>query len=133
MTKLKNFVFIIVFVLITTFILGCSSSTNSVVSNDNLNTQKQNSIIPDSIKVEKQDANNVLITYKTSVPIQKSNVITSNFSFNNVPLWSKVYNAQTSDGINHKAIVSTNDAKYFMIYAGPSNKYDNNGKGIKIE
>lgn len=131
MLKIKNLSLVVFLMLLVLVSIGCGSS--SVVSSDATSSKTTNfSIVPDSIKTEKQ-GDNLVITYKTSTPTSNNKIITSNFSFNNAPLWTNVYDVKTSDGLNHMAVINEKDAKHFMIYAGPGAKYDNNGKGIEIK
>jgi len=110
--------------------LGCSGGDSNYSSNEL--SSKENSIIQESIKVEK-DNNKVTVNYQTSLPVNTSKIITSNFSFNKMPLWNELHDATTSDGINHTVIINNpNSSINFMIYNSPNDKFDNNGKGILI-
>lgn len=90
-------------------------------------------IIPESVKVEKA-GDSVTINYQTSSAIAKSSVVTTNFAFNNAPLWENFNEASSKDGVNHTVTLKAPAAgTTFMIYNSPSDKYDNGGKGVKIQ
>ena len=93
----------------------------------------QNTIVPESVKVEKS-GDNVTINYQTAVPVQNSSVVSSNFAFNQAPLWSEFHQSTSKDGVNHCVKINGSaSSKCFMIYNNSADKYDNNGKGIKID
>ncbi len=125
-------VFILVIAVFGFCLTGCGGSSSSV-SGDLIPASVNATIVADSVKIEKT-ADGTSISYKTSVPVAKSSVVTSDFSFNNAPLWSEFHAAQSADKLNHVVkIAKTSSAKNFMIFNSASDKYDNNGKGIKID
>lgn len=110
---------------------GGGGSTSALV-NEQLPLSGSNTVIPESVKVEKAgDA--VTINYQTSAPVKKAFVVTSDFSFNNAPLWSEFHAVSTEDGLNHTATFKVDKKTNFMIFAGPQDKFDNGGKGIEIK
>ena len=112
---------------------GCGGGENAAVTGEVIPASVNTTIIADSVKVEKT-ADGVNISYKTSVPVAKSSVVTSDFAFNNAPLWSEFHSAKSADKLNHSVkIAKAASVKSFMIFNTPSDKYDNNGKGIKID
>lgn len=110
---------------------GGGGGTSSVV-NEQIPLSGSNTVIPDTIKMERQ-GDNLVINYQTSAPVKNAHIVTSNFAFNNVPLWSDFHKVTTEDGLKHTATVKVDNNKHFMIYAGPQDKYDNGGKGLEIK
>ncbi len=130
--KINNIIIFFCVVIVCSSI-GCGGNRASSVSGEITPVSVNASIIPESVKVEKT-ADGVTINYRTSVPAAKSSVVTSNFAFNNAPLWSEFHDSQSSDRVNHTVRLSKNcAAANFMIFNSPDDKYDNNGKGFKIE
>ncbi len=112
---------------------GCGGGANSSVVDEIMPASVNASIIAESVKVEK-NAEGVTINYKTMVPVANSSVVTSDFAFNNAPLWSEFHTARSADKLNHTVkIAKTSSANHFMIFNSPADKFDNNGKGIKID
>ena len=110
---------------------GGGGSTGAVV-NEQVPLSGSNTVIADSVKVEKS-GNNVTVNYQTSTPVKKAFVVTSDFSFNNAPLWSEFHEVSTEDGLKHTATFEVNKKTNFMIYSSPQDKFDNGGKGIEIK
>jgi hypothetical protein len=126
----KLVVLIVIFILLMAAV-GCGGSNSG--ENITMATDKtQSTIIPESVNVERS-GDNVTISYQTSVPVQKSSIVTSGFTFNNAPLWSEFHTATSKDGLNHTVTLKAPAASSsFMIYNVASDKYDNKGKGVKI-
>lgn len=110
---------------------GGGGSTGAVV-NEQLPLSGSNTVIADSVKVEKA-GDSVTINYQTSAPVKKAFVVTSDFSFNNAPLWSEFHAVSTEDGLKHTATLKVDKKTNFMIYSSPQDKFDNGGKGIEIK
>ena len=127
LTGLLSLIF--VFALMT----GCGGggSTNAVV-NEQVPLSGSNTVMPETVKVEK-NGDNVVINYQTSAPVKKAYIVTSDFSFNNAPLWSEFHTVSTEDGLKHTATLKVDKKTNFMIFAGPQDKFDNGGKGIEIK
>ncbi len=117
-----------VFVLLT----GCGGGGTSAVVNEQVPLSGSNTVIPESVKVEKT-GDTVTVNYQTSAPVKKAYVVTSDFAFNNAPLWSEFNEVKTEDGLKHTATFKTAKKTSFMIYASPQDKFDNGGKGIEIK
>jgi len=133
---LKNFkgiAYVMVMVFAAAFFAGCGGggSTSAVVG-DQVPLSGSNTVIADSVKIEKT-GDSVTVNYQTSAPVKKAHIVTSNFLFNNAPLWSEFNEVKTEDGLKHTCTFKTGDNKCFMIYAGPQDKFDNAGKGIEIK
>jgi hypothetical protein len=109
---------------------GGGGSTSAVV-NEQVPLSGSNTVIADSVKVEKA-GDSVTINYQTSAPVKKAFVVTSGFSFNNAPLWSEFHEVVTEDGLKHTATLKVDKKTNFMIYSSPQDKFDNGGKGIEI-
>ncbi len=110
---------------------GGGGSTGALV-NEQLPLSGSNTVIPESVKVEKAgDA--VTINYQTSAPVKNAYIVTSDFSFNNAPLWSEFHTVSTEDGLTHTAALKVDKKTKFMIFASPQDKFDNGGKGIEIK
>lgn len=122
-----------ILVMAVSIISGCGGggSTNAVV-NDQIPLSGSNSVIADSVKIEKS-GDSVTVNYQTSIPVKKAHIVTSNFSFNNAPLWSEFNEVKTENGLKHTCTFKTSDNKCFMIFAGPQDKFDNGGRGIEIK
>lgn len=120
---------IVIFLL--TFLSGCGDEATDVV-NGPTQLNVSNNIIPESVKVEK-NGDSVTINYQTSSSVKKAYVVTSDFSFNGVPLWSDFHETKSDDGLKHAVTFSSSKTKNYMIYADSNDKYDNGGKGFKIE
>jgi hypothetical protein len=121
-------------VFVLAMMAGCGGGgggTNAVV-NDQVPLSGSNTVISDTIKMEKQ-GDNLVINYQTSAPVKNAHIVTSSFSFNNVPLWSDFHKVVSEDGLKHTATVKVDNSKHFMIYASPQDKYDNGGKGLEIK
>ncbi len=88
-------------------------------------------VVPESVNVSRS-GENVTITYQTAVPVQTGSVVTSGLEFQGSALWSEFHSATTADGLTHTVTMKAPAKASFMIYNNPSDKYDNNGKGIKI-
>jgi len=130
MFNFKNLMVLFVMCFMPVFIAGCGGS-NAVVS-EQVPLSGSNTVIADSVKIEK-NGDCVTLNYQTSSPVQKAYVVTSDFSFNNAPLWSEFHQVSTSDGLKHTATFKTSKKINFMIYASPQDKYDNGGKGHEIK
>lgn len=128
-SKISPILFLTMFVVI---ISGCGGSDqNSNITSPAFGTST--TIIPESVKVEKS-AEAVTINYQTASPVSKSSIVTSGLSFNNAPLWSDFHETVSKDGLNHSTTIkSAKSGSYFMIYNSAADRYDNSGKGIKIE
>ncbi len=129
--KKITMVIAVMFALIIFTGCGGGGSTNSVV-NEQVPLSGSNTVIPESVKIEKT-GDNVVINYQTSAPVKKSYIVTSDFSFNNAPLWSEFHEVKTEDGLKHTASLKINKKTNFMIYSNPQDKFDNAGKGIEIK
>ncbi len=128
LTGLLSLIF--VFALMT----GCGGgggSTNAVV-NEQLPLSGSNTVMPETVKIEKA-GDSVTINYQTSTPVKKAYIVTSDFSFNNAPLWSEFHEVKSEDGLKHTASLKVSKKTNFMIFAGAHDKYDNGGKGIEIK
>jgi len=111
---------------------GCGGS-GSQGDMAGLTDKTSTTIIPESVSVVKS-GDNVTVNYQTAAPVKSGSVVTSGLTFNNAPLWSNFHETTTSDGLNHTATIKAPAAKAsFMIFNSPSDKYDNNGKGIEIK
>ena len=133
MTKIKKAGKLVVLALmlmaVSMTLIACGGGSSAVGDNP----QAANTIIASSVKVEKT-GDTATISYQTSAPVKSSSVVTSDFSFNEAPLWSEFAKASSQDGVNHKATVKLSGKPMsFMIYNSPNDKYNNGGKGIKIE
>lgn len=111
---------------------GCGGGSSSAVVNEQVPLSGSNTVIADSVKVEKT-GDTVTVNYQTSSPVKKAYVVTSDFSFNNAPLWSEFNEVKTEDGLKHTATFKTAKKTSFMIYSSPQDKFDNGGKGIEIK
>ena len=119
-------------VFLTALISGCGGGGGNPVVNEPVPLSGSNTVISETVKVEKT-GDNVTINYQTSSAVKKSYVVTSDFSFNNAPLWSQFNEVTTADGLKHSVTFKTNKKTSFMIYSSPQDKFDNNGKGIEIK
>ncbi len=131
--RLEKIMVIVMAIFAVAIFAGCGGggSTNAVV-NEQVPLSGSNTVIPESVKVEKTgDA--VTINYQTSAPVKKAFVVTSDFSFNNAPLWSEFHAVSTEDGLKHTATLKVDKKTNFMIYSSPQDKFDNGGKGIEIK
>ena len=131
--RLEKIMVIVMAMFAVAIFAGCGGggSTNAVV-NEQVPLSGSNTVIPESVKVEKTgDA--VTINYQTSAPVKKAFVVTSDFSFNNAPLWSEFHAVSTEDGLKHTATLKVDKKTNFMIYSSPQDKFDNGGKGIEIK
>jgi len=109
---------------------GCGAGSSGDATSPAAKTST--TVVPESVSVARS-GENVTITYQTAVPVQSGNVVTSGLEFNGAALWSEFHTATTADGLNHTVTMKAPAAKAsFMIYNNSSDKYDNNGKGIKI-
>lgn len=129
---LKKVLLLFVVLSLVSVFTGCSGGTSNSVVNDQAPLSGSNTVIADSVKVEK-NGDNVTVSYQTSIPVKKAHVVTSNFAFNNAPLWSEFNEVKTEDGLKHYATFKAGDNKCFMIFAGPHDKFDNFGQGIEIK
>lgn len=130
--ELKKIAALFAVLFLMVIFTGCGGGSSSAVAvGDQVPLSGSNTVIADSVKVEKTgDA--VTVSYQTSAPVKKAHIVTSNFMFNNAPLWSEFNEVKTEDGLKHTCTFKTGDNKCFMIYAGPQDKFDNGGKGISI-
>jgi|GEM_PF-3463749 len=128
---LRKLAVILFVVCAITTLAGCGGGSNAVV-NEQVPLSGSNTVIADSVKVEKT-GDSVTVNYQTSSPVQKAYVVTSDFSFNNAPLWSEFHQVTTADGLKHTATFKTSKKVNFMIYASAQDKYDNGGKGIEVQ
>ncbi|HBC73375.1 MAG: hypothetical protein A2008_11045 [Candidatus Wallbacteria bacterium GWC2_49_35] len=130
---LKKLACLLSLVFVFAMMAGCGGggSTNAVV-NEQVPLSGSNTVIADTIKMEKQ-GDNLVINYQTSAPVKNAHIVTSSFSFNNVPLWSDFHKVISEDGLKHTATVKVDNSKHFMIYASAQDKYDNGGKGLEIK
>ncbi|HOD42588.1 MAG TPA: hypothetical protein PKL57_18710 [Candidatus Wallbacteria bacterium] len=110
---------------------GGGGENNSLV-NEQVPLSGSNTVIADTVKVNKT-ADGFTVDYQTNVPVKNSFIVTSNFAFNNAPLWSEFHEVKTEDGLKHTATIKAGDNKNFMIYTSPQDKFDNGGKGIDIK
>lgn len=117
--------------LVLTACGGGGGETNSLV-NEAVPLSGSNTVIADTVKVEKT-GNDVTVSYQTSTPVKKAHIVTSNFAFNNAPLWSEFTEVKSEDGLKHTCTFKAENNKCFMIFAGPQDKFDNGGKGIEIK
>lgn len=136
MSKLisKNLMALVIVVFAMAVLAGCGGgggSASSVVG-EQVPLSGSNTVIADSVKIEKT-GDSVTVAYQTSAPVKKAHIVTSNFLFNNAPLWSEFNEVKTEDGLKHTCTFKAGDNKCFMIYAGPQDKFDNAGKGIEIK
>lgn len=135
MSKLmsKNFIALVAVMVLMAVITGCGGggSASSVVG-DQVPLSGSNTVIADSVKVEKT-GDMVTVSYQTSAPVKKASIVTTGFMFNNAPLWSEFNEVKTEDGLKHTCTFNAGGKKCFMIYAGPQDKFDNGGKGIEIK
>ena len=111
---------------------GCGGGSSNAVVNEQVPLSGSNTVIAESVKVEKT-GDTVTVNYQTSSPVKKAYVVTSDFAFNNAPLWSEFNEVKTEDGLKHTATFKTAKKTSFMIYASPQDKFDNGGKGIEIK
>lgn len=124
-----NFLFLIAIISTSTFLTGCGGSGDAASPFSG----SQNSIIVESVKTVK-NGDDLTISYQTQIPVRKSSVITSGFSFNGAPLWSHFHETVSNDGLNHAVTMkSPAPSVSFMIYNSPFDKYDNNGKGLSVK
>ncbi len=131
--RLEKIMVIVMAMFAVAIFAGCGGggSTNAVV-NEQVPLSGSNTVMPETVKVEKTgDA--VTINYQTSTPVKKAYVVTSDFSFNNAPLWSEFHAVSTEDGLKHTATLKVDKKTNFMIYSSPQDKFDNGGKGIEIK
>ncbi len=110
---------------------GGGSASNPVV-NEQVPLSGSNTVMPETVKVEKT-GDSVTINYQTSAPVKKAYIVTSDFSFNNAPLWSEFHEVKTEDGLKHTATLKISKKTNFMIYSSPQDKFDNGGRGIEIK
>jgi hypothetical protein len=131
--RLEKIMVIVMVMFAVAIFAGCGGGgSTSAVVNEQVPLSGSNTVIPESVKVEKAgDA--VTINYQTSAPVKKAFVVTSDFSFNNAPLWSEFHAVSTEDGLKHTATLKVDKKTNFMIFAGPQDKFDNGGKGIEIK
>jgi len=129
---LKKVLLLFVVLSLVSVFTGCGDGSSNSVVNDHVPLSGSNTVIADSVKVEKNGVN-VTVSYQTSIPVKKAHVVTSNFAFNNAPLWSEFNEVKTEDGLKHCAVFKAGDNNRFMIFAGPHDKFDNCGKGIEIK
>lgn len=130
MNIIKNISLIIPALILMSLLTACGGNNN--VIGDQASLTGSNTVIPETVKIE-NGSEETKISYQTSTPVKKASIVTSNFSFNNVPLWSEFHEVKTSDGINHTAILKTKKKGSFMIYASPQDRFDNGGRGIELK
>ncbi len=130
--RLEKIMVIVMAMFAVAIFAGCGGGSTNAVVNEQVPLSGSNTVIPESVKVEKTgDA--VTINYQTSAPVKKAFVVTSDFSFNNAPLWSEFHAVSTEDGLKHTATLKVDKKTNFMIYSSPQDKFDNGGKGIEIK
>ena len=130
---IKKITALIAVLFVMVIFSGCGGGgSSSAVVNEQVPLSGSNTVIADSVKVEKT-GDSVTINYQTSAPVKTAHIVTSSFSFNNAPLWSDFHKVTTEDGLKHTATLKVDNNKHFMIYASPQDKYDNGGKGIVIQ
>lgn len=111
---------------------GCGGG-GSVSSNDQAAVSANKTIIPESVRVEK-NGDAATISYQTSAPAKDSKVVTADFGFNGAPMWSDFHDTTSSDGLTHRAVIDkVGQDTSFMLFNSAQDKYDNGGKGIKIQ
>ncbi len=129
---IKKIMTLVMVVFALAVLAGCGGGSSNAVVNEQVPLSGSNTVIPESVKVEKT-GDTVTVNYQTSSPVKKAYVVTSDFAFNNAPLWSEFNEVKTEDGLKHTATFKTAKKTSFMIYAGPQDKFDNGGKGIEIK
>ena len=131
--RLEKIMVIVMVMFVAAIFAGCGGggSTNAVV-NEQVPLSGSNTVMPETVKIEKT-GDSVVINYQTSTPVKKAYVVTSDFSFNNAPLWSEFHAVSTEDGLKHTATLKVDKKTNFMIYSSPQDKFDNGGKGIEIK
>jgi len=129
----KKVLLTILLLLYVTVLSACGGSGGGGVSNEVIPGGGNKTIIPESVKYSKT-GDTITVNYQTSVPVNKASVVSTDFAFDNAPLWSDFTDVKTTDGINHQAVIKTKGKKVnFMIFNSANDKYDNGGKGIKVE
>lgn len=129
---LKKLTSLLSLIFVFAFLTGCGGGSTNAVVNEPVPLSGSNTVIPETVKIEK-NGENVVINYQTSTPVKKAYIVTSDFSFNNAPLWSKFHEVSTEDGLKHTATLKVDKKSNFMIFASPQDKFDNGGKGIEIK
>jgi len=132
MFNFKKIMSLIMVCFVLATLAGCGGGGSSAVVNEQVPLSGSNTVIAESVKVEKT-GDSVTVNYQTSSPVQKAYVVTSDFSFNNAPLWSEFHQVTTADGLKHTATFKTSKKVNFMIYSSPQDKYDNGGKGVEVK
>ncbi len=129
---IKKMAAMVMVVFALALLAGCGGGSSNAVVNEQVPLSGSNTVIAESVKVEKT-GDTVTVNYQTSSPVKKAYVVTSDFAFNNAPLWSEFNEVKTEDGLKHTATFKTAKKTSFMIYASPQDKFDNGGKGIEIK
>ncbi|HPG57982.1 MAG TPA: hypothetical protein PKW98_09190 [Candidatus Wallbacteria bacterium] len=129
---IKKMAALVMVVFAMAVLAGCGGGSSNAVVNEQVPLSGSNTVIAESVKVEKT-GDTVTVNYQTSSPVKKAYVVTSDFAFNNAPLWSEFNEVKTEDGLKHTATFKTAKKTSFMIYASPQDKFDNGGKGIEIK
>jgi len=129
---IKKMAALVMVVFAMAVLAGCGGGSSNAVVNEQVPLSGSNTVIAESVKVEKT-GDTVTVNYQTSSPVKKAYVVTSDFAFNNAPLWSEFNEVKTEDGLKHTATFKTAKITSFMIYASPQDKFDNGGKGIEIK
>jgi len=129
---IKKMAALVMVVFAMAVLAGCGGGSSNAVVNEQVPLSGSNTVIAESVKVEKT-GDTVTVNYQTSSPVKKAYVVTSDFAFNNAPLWSEFNEVKTEDGLKHTATFKTAKKTSFRIYASPQDKFDNGGKGIEIK
>ena len=95
---IKKMAALVMVVFAMAVLAGCGGGSSNAVVNEQVPLSGSNTVIAESVKVEKT-GDTVTVNYQTSSPVKKAYVVTSDFAFNNAPLWSEFNEVKTEDGL----------------------------------